>query len=414
MRKVFLGMAAVIALFLAAFPAAFPAAETDPAQEPIKVGVKREADGWYLENKVTHEKVTGLKGRNAVPEGSKDYYWFLNKKGKIARRAWITSEGNKYRAGLNGKLAAGRQKICARWYFFNRKTNIMLKNAWKKMNGEWYRFGENGRALMGLKTVGRFTYYFDPDNDGARTSGLKKINDKTYYFNERGRMQKGFVDINGKKYYLNASGVMVTGWLALNGKKYYFYDSGVMATGKVKIDGTTYDFGTKGYINEEESVLSASGEWKIRVNKSTNVVTIYRGGKAKKAMLCSPGLNDKTPSGTFSLGSSYAGTVWHELNGGVWGQYCRTITGNILFHSVYYYTRGNVHTLSTAEYDKLGSAASAGCVRLAAGDAYFIWRYAPAGTKVEIGYFGSDPLPRPSRVERNGKDYDPTDPDLND
>ena len=268
---------------------------------------------------------------------------------------------------------------------------------------------------MGLAKVKKYTYYFDSTNYGIRATGLRKISGKTYYFNKKGRMQKGFVKFNDSTFYFGSNGAMVTGWMSVGSKRYYFYkNSGVMATGTVKIDGKTYNFGTKGYIEGSSSGAStATGTWSIRVNKDTNVVTIYRGKTAIKAMLCSVGLNEATPDGTFSVSAPLSN--WHPLFGDVWGQYCRTITGNILFHSVYYTAYKNVHSLATGEYVKLGQAASHGCVRLSAGDAYYIWTNVPTGTQVTIGHFGNtDPLPRPSLVPLNGKDYDPTDPNLND
>ena len=367
----------------------------------------KEEDGWYLTEAATGKKVTGVKGIAEFPKGSGDYYWFRDTKGQIYRKAWIKANGKRYRALNRGKLASGRVKVGSKYYYFKKTTHYILENVWKKVNGGYCRFGAKGIQMLGFGTVKGYTYYFDPDNYGIRATGWKTVSGKKYYFNARGRMQKGFLKLDGKTYFLNNQGEMVTGWMSDGSRKYYFNKTtGAMYTGKKTIDGRTYDFGTKGYIEE-------SGTWSIRVNKSTNVVTIYRGSTPTKACLCSVGLNDATPSGTFSLQAPK--TNWHPLFGGVYGQYCRTITGNILFHSVYYNTYRNIHTLATGEYVKLGQAASHGCVRLSAGDAYYIWTNVPTGTKVSIGYFGNtDPLPRPKLTPLNGKDYDPTDPILTD
>ena len=196
---------------------------------------------------------------------------------------------------------------------------------------------------------------------------------------------------------------MQKGWLTYDGKKYYFNTStGVMFTGKHKIDGKTYDFGKYGYLAE------ATGPYSIKVNQGTCVVTIYRGNTPVKAMLCSPGLNGATPNGTFSLGVK---RHWHALFGGVYGQYTSLITGNILFHSVYYYRYRDNNSLSTAQYNKLGSPASSGCVRLNCADAYYIYTNCPVGTPVTIfnGTTANDPLPRPSKLTISTS-YDPTDP----
>ena len=100
-------------------------------------------------------------------------------------------------------------------------------------------------------------------------------------------------------------------------------------------------------------------------------------------------------------------------NGGVYGQYCTRIYGSYLFHSVYYY-RTVKNQMSTAEYNKLGSQASAGCIRLAVTDAKWIYDHCSIGTRVVIGE--SRTLKKPTRsklkvstARRTG--WDPTDPD---
>lgn len=84
--------------------------------------------------------------------------------------------------------------------------------------------------------------------------------------------------------------------------------------------------------------------------------------------------------------------TWHTLFGGVYGQYCTHITGDILFHSVPYLTRGDNASLEYWAYDQLGSTASAGCVRLTTADAQWIYYNCPAGTQVEF-YSSSNPGP---------------------
>ena len=129
-------------------------------------------------------------------------------------------------------------------------------------------------------------------------------------------------------------------------------------------------------------------------------------------MLCSVGLGGATPNGNFTLGIK---RHWHQLNGGVYGQYTCHITGNILFHSVYYYRYKDNNSLSTEQYNKLGSPASAGCVRLNCADAYYIYSQIPVGTPITIfsGTAANDPLPRPAAL-RITTSYDPTDPITND
>lgn len=128
----------------------------------------------------------------------------------------------------------------------------------------------------------------------------------------------------------------------------------------------------------------------IKVNKRKNVVTIYKKGKdgfysqPVKAMVCSVGEEGNTPDGVFDLGDR---EEWLALEGDTFGQYAVGITGNILFHSVPYFTQ-NKNDLEIEEYNKLGSSVSAGCVRLSVIDAKWIYDNCDEMTYVEI--FESD------------------------
>ena len=149
----------------------------------------------------------------------------------------------------------------------------------------------------------------------------------------------------------------------------------------------------------------------IKINKQQNVVTIYKekDGKYKphKAFVCSVGY--ATPTGAFSLGEKLR---WHLLDGPSYGQYCTRITGSILFHSVWYYSQ-NKADQSYIQYNKLGTTASHGCVRLTVADAKWIYDNCPSGTKVTI-YNAKNPGPlgKPSAIKVSGySGWDPTDPD---
>ena len=155
----------------------------------------------------------------------------------------------------------------------------------------------------------------------------------------------------------------------------------------------------------------AAGTYMIKINKQQNVVTIYKekDGKYKphKAFVCSVGY--ATPTGVFSLGEKLR---WHLLDGPSYGQYCTRITGSILFHSVWYYSQ-NKADQSYIQYNKLGTTASHGCVRLTVADAKWIYDNCPSGTKVTI-YNAKNPGPlgKPSAIKVSGySGWDPTDPD---
>ena len=158
----------------------------------------------------------------------------------------------------------------------------------------------------------------------------------------------------------------------------------------------------------------------IKVNYGANVVTVYSQDSdgnytvPVKAMVCSSG--SATPkSGVYKTKSFKK--RWGALFGDVWGQYTTQIVGNILFHSVPYLS-ADPSNLEYWEYDKLGTAASAGCIRLKVCDAKWIYDCIPTGTPVEF-YSDSNPGPlgKPGAKKISGNEacrgWDPTDPNEN-
>ena len=127
---------------------------------------------------------------------------------------------------------------------------------------------------------------------------------------------------------------------------------------------------------------------------------------------CSVGVDGSTPTGTFTL---YDHLRWHELMGPAWGQWCCHFASSYLFHSIPYDRPNDPNSIEIDAYNKLGTAASHGCVRLAAVDAKYIYDHIPSGSKVEIfvGTQADDPLGVPERpyVGEWEKNYDPTDPE---
>lgn len=156
--------------------------------------------------------------------------------------------------------------------------------------------------------------------------------------------------------------------------------------------------------------------YRILVNKGTQVVTVYgqddQGNYtvAIRNMACSTGRSSAyTPTGTFRISAKYR---WRPLNGGVYGQYACRVVGSILFHSVPY-LRQSPDSLKWQEYNKLGSPASDGCIRLRCIDAKWIYDNCAVGTQVEIVNGGSYPGASSGvgvgKIGETG--WDPTDPD---
>lgn len=171
---------------------------------------------------------------------------------------------------------------------------------------------------------------------------------------------------------------------------------------------------------KDVNLNTGTATYKLEVNVACNVVNVYGKDadgnytKCVKAMVCSTG--GHTPqSGTYYLKSRWR---WRALFNGVYGQYAVHITGNILFHSVPYTKNGDPGSLEYWEYDKLGTAASLGCVRLKVSDVLWIYNNCAKGTMVKF-YSDSNPGPlgKPSAQKISSNEtcrgWDPTDPASN-
>lgn len=164
----------------------------------------------------------------------------------------------------------------------------------------------------------------------------------------------------------------------------------------------------------------ASGASKLRpyrlhVNRSQNCVTAYTYGEDEKytvpvrAMVCSVGINNTTVTGIYSIGFH---SEWYPLTGDVIGQYASAIVDDVMFHSVPY-TTYTKDSLESKEYNKLGEAASKGCIRMAVSDVKWITDNCEIGTVVFLFDNNDSPgplgKPEPMRIADTGILWDPTD-----
>ncbi|EET60588.1 hypothetical protein BRYFOR_07406 [Marvinbryantia formatexigens DSM 14469] len=392
-------------------------------------------------------------GPKAIKKNGKTYLYLFDSKGRLVKNqltyvksskklylslsdghlltGFGTWKGQTYYGTSKGYLRTGLQKYGGKYYYFNSSNGQAVKRAWKKVGKYYYYFNGKGRAYHGaVYTINGDKYYFDKDahrvtgvqkvgdyyycfhiKTGKMVYGWRKYNGQTYYFANNSKMKgractNGIYKISGKRYYFNNLGARQTGWIVLGTKRYYFdpKDGGAQVYGKKTINGTTYNFGTKGYVT-----YTPSGNMTIRVNRAKNVVTIYDGNTPVKAMACSVGLNNATPVGTFYIQSHYR---WWTLDGPTTGQYCSHFLSSYLFHSVPMSgTDHNPYNVAASDYNKLGQAASHGCVRLCVADARWIYYNCPIGTKVVISDKEATPLGKPAVVKMKagtvGKD--PTD-----
>lgn len=178
------------------------------------------------------------------------------------------------------------------------------------------------------------------------------------------------------------------------------------------------------FVSGKAEAAKNSSPYQLRVNRIYNTVTVYakdsKGEYTKpvRVMLCSVGVNLEqttgfTPTGSYNTSAKYR---WRALFGDVYGQYATRITGNILFHSVYYLEDKKPDTLNAEEFNKLGERASKGCIRLNCADAKWIYDNCPIGTNVVIydDELSPGPLGVPEAIKiPEDAIWDPTDPSPN-
>ena len=184
--------------------------------------------------------------------------------------------------------------------------------------------------------------------------------------------------------------------------------------------------------NTTTTKVSNSSKYYIKINLTQNVVMVYQKDdngqytNLVKTFVASvgdgkQGVSRYTPVGKFTVGAKYEQL---SLKGGVWGHYTTQIYKAIWFHSVPYYSKpdkqGNWNNLEYEEYNKLGSPASAGCVRLAVRDSKWIYDNIPKGTTIEIYESASLPagVTKPTAIKIDVNDiekrgWDPTDTNPN-
>lgn len=382
--------------------------------------------GYRLENAWKGNYYLGENGVMATNRWVGPYY--VGADGAMLRNAWV--EEGKYYVGSNGAYVT-KWLYLDGWYYFG--PNGEKQTGWKWVNGYWYYLDDTGKMATGWLLLDGYWYYLR--TGGAMATGWARVGGNWYYLKNNGVMATGWQAVNGYWYYLKDSGAMATNWLLLDGDWYYLRAGGAMATGWVRhcerwyylniygrmLKGWQYVNGYKYYFNPGGDMCldlrdKVSGPYLLKVNRQQNCVTAYArdGGNGfiipVKAFACSTG-GYQTPLGTFTMSTQYR---WHQLFGAV-GQYCSVITGDILFHSVPYYKFYDHHSLMPGQFNRLGSDASAGCVRLSTGDAKWVYDNCSAGSTTVIIYDSAVPTPLEKPVLPKipyYQNWDPTDPEV--
>lgn len=242
--------------------------------------------------------------------------------------------------------------------------------------------------------------------------------------------------INGKtvrtsSFELKASQMAKNGWSyeKYQGKTYkFYYKDGEKVTDLTNILGI------------KESSDSNYNNFIVIINRAACCVTVYAYDNDKKDY-CIPvktftvsvgrdtwtnkgtsGLNTNssyTPLGDYSISSNgqsvkYSMKPMYEPNGSiVYARWASHIVGNVYFHSIAVGADSH-YALSPRDYNRLGTAASAGCIRMTVADAKWVYDYVSKGVPVKI-VAGDKNYPGPLGKNKtitisSSIHYDPTDP----
>jgi len=278
-------------------------------------------------------------------------------------------------------------------------------------NGQHTSWAKNGATVgtmgRGLHIVGyRLAYFQKGTHPNLDTSNPLVAN-----------TQDGIQFMGSTVRYVNGDGSNHTGWGWNGDDRYYFVDSWPV-TGWQYIDGYKYYFDGSGkLVQDVEPLIGNAGPFQIKINKEMNCLTIYAqdGGNGfiipVKSFLTSTG--DDTPLGTFHIPEKYR---WRPMINNVYSQYATRLGKNmrILMHSIIY-DQPNPYTVWASTYNGLGTARSAGCIRLTTADAKWIYDHCPVGTAVTVyNSRVAGPFERPT-IEAEiafEQTWDPTDPDV--
>ena len=127
----------------------------------------------------------------------------------------------------------------------------------------------------------------------------------------------------------------------------------------------------------------------IEVDLTNQIVTIYntKDNTIARQMLCSAGVSNKTPTGTWYMPNKERDderTEWYWMpNAYTWVKWPSKIYYAYFFHSIPF-NRQDDSTMNEKAIAQFGNPASHGCIRLRVEDAYFIAKNCKVGTRVHI------------------------------
>ena len=167
-------------------------------------------------------------------------------------------------------------------------------------------------------------------------------------------------------------------------------------------------------IYNSNSVL-IKGKYKVRVNKTKNVVIVYEKGddgkyqKSVKVMSAIVG-RDIRVNTEYNIGDRW---LWIKNQNGNYSNFVTQVSGNVVFESIAYKKKGDLSSLNYVEFDNLGNSIDGSFIKLQYADAQWIFDNLDYDTIVEF-YESEDlngvnvPEVKKISLENDKKNWDPT------
>lgn len=167
-------------------------------------------------------------------------------------------------------------------------------------------------------------------------------------------------------------------------------------------------------IYNSNSVL-IKGKYKVRVNKTKNVVIVYEKGddgkyqKSVKVMSAIVG-RDIRVNTEYNIGDIW---LWIKNQNGNYSKFVTQVSGNVVFESIAYKKKGDLSSLNYVEFDNLGNSIDGSFIKLQYADAQWIFDNLDYDTIVEF-YESEDlngvnvPEVKKISLENDKKNWDPT------
>ena len=378
-------------------------------------------ESTMLQEQSIETEKPGEGGETSKPETgwieSEEGWQYKDENGNLVKDSWLEIEGERYYFDKDGYRASYWLDINGQYYWLG--ADGAMRTSWQQIDGAWYYLGNDGVMQTDWIAPGNGYWYYMGSNGAMQTGWISPGDGYWYYADENGGMQTGWI-LTGENnwYYAYKSGtIAVNTWEKKDGYWYWFDESGLMAQGWKYIGRYKYYFNNSGHLLQDlDGVLGRQSSYEVTINRKRCQVTVYAKDGSNgyiipaKTFTCSVGLSSTpTPTGTFYTPDKYR---WHTLMGPSYGQYCTRINGGILFHSVAGYNMTS-YNIRARDYNKLGSPASHGCVRLTVRDAKWIYDNCKLGTKVTISDYAATPFDKPATIKiPASQNWDPTDPNI--